>query len=220
MEERAKAKAVKQPGQVVVDLLDYREPLDAWCAQFGATRSKVIRRLVADFLALAAGRTSEEQAAVAAVIKSKYQPADVALILAELPQCNYSVVPNDKEDGQERQRCSINLTPSEYEKATEVTANVDGFSLPRWFAAALRARLTGQPQFGEAELKALAESNRALWSIARDVNLIARAVQGQQRDAFMQLDAEKIDSLVAFIKEHTEQVGMQMAASYERWRIE
>lgn len=217
MEDPKKAK--KREGKFGVDLLGQRQPLDAWCAEYGVRPGSVIRRLVADFLMLVVERTQEEQQATAAIIKSKYQPADVALVLAELPQCNYSVEPNDKEVGLERQRCSINLTPSEYQKATEVTAHVDGFSLPRWFAAALRARLTGDPQFGEAELKALAESNRTLWLVARDVNLIARAMQGQQGDVFHQLDAEKIEELVNCIREHTERVGLLMAASYERWRI-
>ena len=196
-------KAKKAQKQVTVDLLDFKEPLVRWCEENGISTSKVIRRLVAEFLKLSP-ETLRGNAAAA--------------ILAQLPSSGLTVAEGESERRSVKKSVFVRLTPSEYEQAIAVS-NSDQFSLQRWFVAALRARLTKDPQFGQRELEVLARSNKELWAVGRDLNKIAKALSGGA-DVPVSFRVDLIEDIERVIKAHTQHVSALTAASYERWRIE
>jgi len=116
----------------------------------------------------------------------------------------------------ERRRVEIRLTASEY-SSVEKLANLAGNSPNSWLVNLVRARLTRMPQLGFHELQALGKSNSNLLAIGRNLNQIARWMNGNQGSAPLEL--EQIDGLYRHIVAHTESVTTVMRANLDRWTL-
>ena len=114
-------------------------------------------------------------------------------------------------------RKEVALTPSELERV-EAIAQAEGYSVSRWLAALVRARLTSTPQFGQHELELLARSNLQLLKIGRNLNQVAKALNTSPHD-HRAYRVELIEELEALIKAHTVSVSDAMTANIKRWRI-
>ena len=115
-------------------------------------------------------------------------------------------------------RLYLYLTHSERD-AIEERAKADGFGHPnKWVVALIRARLTGEPQFGNQEIEVLRESNHQLLAVGRNLNQIAHAMNAS-RGASGEYDAELARKLATSIKQHVQKVGEAMRASFSRWRL-
>jgi hypothetical protein len=113
-------------------------------------------------------------------------------------------------------RKEIRLTTSEVAEA-EAAALRDGFSLPRWIVALIRARLGKGAQLGQSELEALAASNLRLLAIGRNLNQIAKALNASGADrGLYRIDV--IESVEAEVRSHAKAVAAVMSANIERWK--
>ena len=111
----------------------------------------------------------------------------------------------------------IALTPSEFLAVTSL-AEGEGFSVPKWLVALVRARLTGEPQPGQAELEQLTRSNVALLAIGRNLNQIAKVLNSNPRD-HAAYNVALIEELEASIKAHAKIVSAVMTSNAARWRV-
>ena len=116
-----------------------------------------------------------------------------------------------------RVRVELHLTESEH-RTIKALARVEAFRVTKWIVALIRARLIGQPQFGQAELAALARSNQHLLAIGRNLNQIAKALNTSPSDrrAFR---VDLITELSSRIQTHTTLVSRVMRSNLERWQI-
>lgn len=112
-------------------------------------------------------------------------------------------------------RFEILLTHSEKEAIRE-RARIEQCSMRRWIVDAIRAGLTGEPQFRTAEIEALGESNYQLLAIGRNLNQVARRLN-EGRGEKVTVDA--IKKLDARIRRHVKAVSHAMRASLERWNL-
>ncbi|KQR13847.1 mobilization protein [Xanthomonas sp. Leaf148] len=89
--------------------------------------------------------------------------------------------------------------------------------MARWVIDAVRAGLTGEPQFGTKEVDVLGESNYQLLAWGRSLNQIARRLnEGRKAN----LTIEQIRIIADRIDAHTKKVSEAIRASQERWNIE
>lgn len=119
------------------------------------------------------------------------------------------------EDSGPRQRVEVRLTVREFD-AVEKMAEQAGMSANRWIVAAIRAHMTGEPQFGGCELLALAESSRQMAALGRNLNQIARALNmAQVGPEWHRL--EVLEGLRADVDHHLDCVGQLIHANLARW---
>lgn len=139
------------------------------------------------------------------------------LIERGAPQSAHQVQILAGEEERPTVRKKVSLTPSEF-ASIEAIAKSEGFSVSKWIVALIRGRLTGQPQFGQPELEALASSNLQLMRIGRNLNQVAKALNAapHERGAFRVDLIEQIDSA---IKAHTGKVSGLVSASTRRWGL-
>ena len=141
----------------------------------------------------------------------------IAYLLASVEQPGVSAqIVRDQAD-LTRHRLELRLTKSELMKISKL-ADAQGLSPNRWVAGLVRAHLTKQPQFGMVELTALTESNKALLSIGRNLNQIARRLNVGE-GAAVPPRVEEIRHLSAYLKEHAMQVAGVMRANIDRWTL-
>lgn len=114
-------------------------------------------------------------------------------------------------------RKEVALTLSELARVEDI-ARAEGFSVSKWLAALVRARLTSHAQFGQHELELLARSNLQLLKIGRNLNQVAKALNTSPDDRQV-YQVELIEELEATIKEHTKIVSDAMTANIERWKL-
>ncbi len=115
-------------------------------------------------------------------------------------------------------RIELNLTPSEL-GALKQMAGYEGYVPTKWLVAMVRAKLTGQPQVGQAELETLARSNQQLLALGRNLNQIAKVLNTapQNRAAFR---VEVITELSRVIQAHTKKVSNVLRGTVERWHLQ
>lgn len=123
---------------------------------------------------------------------------------------------NEARSEEKKKRFEILLTPTERDALIERAAH-DGSSPRRWVVAAVRARLTKEPQFGMREIDALGESNYQLLAIGRNLNQIAKRLNEGGKGG---PTIDVIEALRSTIWAHTDQVNRAMRASLERWDVE
>lgn len=111
-------------------------------------------------------------------------------------------------------RLEIRLTAGEY-AALHDLADAVGFSVNRWTVALIRAQLTATPQFGDAELAALAASNTRLAAIGRNLNQIARALN--THELVEPYRFKLLEILKTEIDEHLDTVTDVIRANLDRW---
>lgn len=112
-------------------------------------------------------------------------------------------------------RYEILLTESE-RSAIRERSNLERCSMRRWIVDACRAGLTYEPQFSMSEIDALGESNYQLLALGRNLNQIARNLNG---GAYEPVTVERIEALRRLIDDHTEVVSRAIRASLERWNL-
>lgn len=126
------------------------------------------------------------------------------------------VLPVD--DSGPRLRVEVRLSEAEFD-AVEKLSQQAGMSVNRWIVAAIRAQITGEPQFGDRELTVLADSNHQLAALGRNLNQIARALNiapdGSARQRLGTWDA--LDGLRADVDRHLDRVGGLIRANVARW---
>lgn len=116
-----------------------------------------------------------------------------------------------------RVRVELHLTESEH-RTLNALARAERFRVTKWIVALIRAHLIRQPQFGQAELAALARSNQQLLAIGRNLNQLAKALNTSPSDrkAFR---VDLITELSSRIQDHTKTVSSVMRSNLERWQI-
>ncbi|WP_372371961.1 plasmid mobilization relaxosome protein MobC [Xanthomonas axonopodis] len=115
-----------------------------------------------------------------------------------------------------KERFEVLMTASE-KAAVRERANIERCSMARWVIDAVRAGLTGEPQFGTKEVDVLGESNYQLLAWGRNLNQIARRLnEGRKAN----LTVEQIRIVAERIDAHTKKVSDAIRASQERWNIE
>jgi hypothetical protein len=80
----------------------------------------------------------------------------------------------------------------------------------------VRLHLTGEPQFGEDEVRALTRSSQLLLALGRNVNQIARNMNARAESD--ELTLAQIEYLADLIRSHTESVSALLTANSRRWR--
>jgi hypothetical protein len=147
--------------------------------------------------------TSSSEAMRSVVRKLTSRPVEPQTfqVLHEQPDC-------------ERRRIEIRLTASEY-ACLEKVARLSGNSPNSWLVNMARANLARAPQLGSYELQVLGKSNSNLLAIGRNLNQIARWMNGNQGSAPPEI--ERIDGIYRHIVSHTEEVTAVMRANLDRW---
>ena len=112
-------------------------------------------------------------------------------------------------------RKEIRLTASEAHMA-QAQAYREGYSLPRWLVALVRARLSRTAQLGQHELELLAKSNMQLLAIGRNLNQLTRTQHARPDQTTASL-LIIMTPLRAVIDQHTSQVAQLIAANTARW---
>lgn len=112
----------------------------------------------------------------------------------------------------------VRLTESEY-AAAELRAREEDFpTVNQWIAFAVRAALTNSPQFGQAELEALGQSNLQLLKIGRNLNQIAKHLNTHPGD-MLGYDSQLVQGLAEAVRRHVRKVGDVLNASMYRWKL-
>lgn len=155
--------------------------------------------------------------------KQKLQPSEaLRQVLAKVLQGELPVSGSGGTEVRERRekprvRVELHLTESEH-RTLNALARAEGFRVTKWIVALIRARLIGQPQFGQAELAALARSNQQLLAIGRNLNQIAKALNTSPQDR-KSFRVYLITELSRRIQDHTKLVSNVMRSNLERWSI-
>ncbi|MGE0315909.1 MAG: hypothetical protein AB7P21_30200 [Lautropia sp.] len=217
---REKPVARLRRGIARVDLGARFEAFQVKAAGQGLTVSAVLRGLVGRWLEGADvnfqhagnGGSVAGDARAAAAISSMLETAEPAGGLgsratrrAAVRSPPVAVAVPGRVDGATR-RVEIALTESEYDLAKSIAA-ADGFTLNRWLAAMVRARLTGQAVLGEPELAAIGAASAELGAVGRNLNQIARTLNTDgvgpdrypERGLLISL-AEKVDAQVREVR--------------------
>ena len=115
-------------------------------------------------------------------------------------------------------RMKLNVTPSEL-AALRTCARHEGYQPTAWVVAMIRTKLTGEPHVGQPELETLARSNQQLLALGRNLNQIAKVLNGapQNRAAFR---VEVITELSRVIQAHTKKVSDVLRGTVERWHLQ
>lgn len=166
--------------RLCVDLGAAKARWEGWCADRGVSAADGVRQLIYGVL-------DEEESQAA-------EPEDTP---GHLPA-----------DGQ-RERVEIRLTREELE-ATRRRAVAGGLNVNRWLVAVIRAQLVHEPQFGEREMRLLADSNQHLATI---VTLLGRLpLHGDPGDA-----ARAVEGARSVIDAHLRVVTQVLRANLDRW---
>ncbi len=169
-----------------VDLRELKEPWAGWCERRHLTPSEAVRQVLS--VVLKGKREADE-------LPTKPLPDGLA---------------TDK-----LRRLQIKLTATEHAGLVSL-ANREGMTVPRWLKGLIRLHLTGDQQFGEAEIEALARSSQVLLALGRSINQIGRNMSGRTDSDVLTLAQLKF--LGEQIKTHTDAVSALLNANSTRWR--
>ena len=122
--------------------------------------------------------------------------------------------PRVQRKAQKKQEVTIWLTESEVQ-GIRLRQSLNGGTRAAWIIKWIRAALTRQPVFDDAETTALRESTAALNAIGKNLNQIARRLNEMQK-AEQALDVTKIRD---DITNHTETVQTLVEMNRSRWSI-
>ena len=115
------------------------------------------------------------------------------------------------------QRLSARVTGSELAEVKR-RASAEHMKPARWLVGLIRAHLTRAPQFGDAELSALSQSNAALRALGRNLNQVAKALNTSPHERSI-YKVGLIEELDRAVKSHAETVSKLLAANIERWGV-
>ncbi len=169
--------------------------------------------LKADWQTWCAQQGATPSAALRAVIKKLATPQPTVQ-----PQ---PASPLEGHRDQGRVRREISLTTSENE-LLEQRAKQEGFSVPKWLIALVRAHLTNHPQLGQAEQQALTESNRQLLAIARNLNQLTKTINTNTNTNTSNettLTPEALKQLSEYLEHHVQWVSAVIESNTERWKL-
>jgi hypothetical protein len=173
---------------------NFREQWDAYCAAIGEPPSGYAAKVLKQTLA-EARRTGQIEATSKAP-----------------PRCN----------AVGRVRREIRFTENEAE-GISAYAEKTGVSFQMFVISAVRATLTGDPQFGEDETRALWESNYQLQAIGRNLNQLVKRFHEQltpPTTGQVKAVSGEIEKLTGAIVAHTKKVNSLAAANLQRWKVE
>jgi len=176
-----------RPTTLVVVLKDLKKPWEAWCRARQVTPSEAVRQ----------------------VLRRVIEGAPASDTLPH--QADFG----GSKTGGSKKRLEIRLTDVEL-AALKAVADREGMSVPRWLTGLVRLHLTGEPQFGEDEVRALTRSNQLLLALGRNVNQIARNMNARAESD--ELTLAQIEYLADLIRSHTEAVSALLTANSRRWR--
>ncbi len=115
---------------------------------------------------------------------------------------------------QKKRKVELWLTESEIEDI-HLRTTLNSGTRAGWIIKVVRAALSRQPVFDDAETKALLESTVALNAIGKNLNQIARSLNKHE----MPDRAVKFTQLVKDIDSHTDTVQALIDISRTRWKI-
>jgi hypothetical protein len=185
----------KPRGVLPVDLKELKEPWVRYCKE----RSLVPGAEIRDMVAARLGASKEP---VAAFDATRAGEAEAAVGITD----------------KRKERVEIRLLGSEYDRVAEYAVDGGFENLPQWLVALVRAYLTKSPQFGASDRAVLADSNRQLLAMGRNLNQIAKVIQ-QQGEAGSEFTVDRIEQLHRWMNRHTELVSKFIAANVERWSV-
>jgi hypothetical protein len=113
-------------------------------------------------------------------------------------------------------RKQVRLTSKECRDAEALAAS-EGFSLTRWIAALVRARLGQGAQLGQFELEHLARSNLQILALGRTLNQLARVANANPQ-ALQSYQAKQIAQTATLVKEHANVVSKVIQSNVNQWR--
>ncbi len=122
--------------------------------------------------------------------------------------------PKVQRKAQKKVEVSVWLTESEVQ-GIQLRQTLNGGSRAAWIIKVIRAALTRQPVFDDAETMALKESTAALNAIGKNLNQIARRLNEMQK-AEQALDVIKVRNDIA---SHTDTVQALVDMNRSRWSI-
>jgi len=115
-----------------------------------------------------------------------------------------------------RIRKQLRLTAGE-QAYVAARARQQGFRDTDWIVALVRAHMTQQAQLGQVEVRLLGQSNQVLLGIGRNLNQIARALNGGQPVAAAAL-AFQLNALRTQLVAHVDSTAKLLADNLARWR--
>lgn len=114
-------------------------------------------------------------------------------------------------------RVEIRLTRAERIEAATL-AHTEGFALPRWITALVRARIGRGAQLGQSELELLARSNMQMLALGRTLQQLASAANANPI-LLQSFSARQVEQTAALVKAHAKIVAQVIAQNTSRWRI-
>lgn len=175
-------------GRITVDLQSLKEEFAEYCEKELISTSDQIRELVRQLLV-------KERGDVSPRIKA----------------------PNPNVEKGATTRVEVRFSASEAASAMEIVDYYRYENLPRMIVALLRAHITQSPQLGQNEYLLLANSNKKLLSLGRNLNQIAKALNKHEQTD--KITVERIQLLSQSIDNHTTLVSQLLAANIERWGV-
>lgn len=174
--------------RVCVELGATRLCWNDWCARRGLTAGEGVRQLIAIAIQDDAHGASGAPGMI-------------------VPNLSRSCV------GEPRSRIEIRLTRAEM-RAVEQRAGAMGLRSNRWIVSLIRAQLTGEPQFGEPELRALCASSQQLAEMACLLGQLVRAggterVRGTRTSEWV--------TLKKCVDQHLRTTAALVRANLDRW---
>lgn len=118
-----------------------------------------------------------------------------------------------------RQAVKLSLTDSEHRLACEI-AEADGFTLNRWVAAMVRARLVSGAVLGTTELTALIEANAQLGALGRNLNQIARILNTEGIGPERYPEHDLLVALQDAVQSQMKELKQVLLRNSERWALE
>jgi hypothetical protein len=130
-------------------------------------------------------------------------------------------------------RPKVPLSDDEWADACAL-AQSDGMTVPRWIVALIRAHVEGKPQIGPPTIDALRASNLELQAIGRNLNQVARALNGivdhldhgRLSQAAEGLRAQRGDHILGMVRQvkatvdqHLPIVSAVLTDNVSRWRV-
>lgn len=191
-----------------VDLGELRAPLLAACEVADVRPGEAIRSLVSSGLRgeLPTLFVREPAVEYGRRGKPKSDPAGVESIRSK-----------DGVRETKLEKVTVRLGVTEREVVAEL-AERERFTVSRWIAALVRARLLKGAQFSREELQALADSTGQLGAIGRNLNQVARALNSQDHHGTA-YDRALIDELRAEIRSHQAVVSKLILSNLSRWQV-
>ncbi|WP_424196621.1 hypothetical protein ACMYR3_17030 (plasmid) [Ampullimonas aquatilis] len=188
----------KRESVLNVDLLDMKPGWMAYCQKRNVTSSSAIRSVVQRLLEADQGQGGHRK------VGESSTPMKTGRVI------------NDLSRNEPKVKKELHLSAEENRLVLAI-AEREGFAVSRWIASLIRARLTHEAQFNQAELEALIESSRTLKKVAKSLASIAAHLDANAGES-SELKIALFQEVNRLVKFHVEKVSELLTANVERWQ--